>query len=116
MTYCLLLFLVLDHDKLYMPKVFTINMSQSVHSIVREMESSIEFIQTKIVESELLVGDRFLPQRSAKLFKALESVEKMVSTITTFAANGGDLNTFSFKGRSKEYMYMISELRDAWKN
>lgn len=99
-----------------MHQVFHIDMSQSVHSIVREMESSIEFIQTKIVEAELLIGDGCVPQHSTKLFKALESVEKMVSTITAFAENGGDLNTFSFKGRAKEYLYMISELGDAWKN
>ena len=91
-------------------------MSQSVHSIVREMEASIEFIQTKITEAEVLFGEGYVPQHSAKLIKALESVESMVSIIATFAASGGDLNTFSFKGRAKEYMYMISELGDAWKN
>lgn len=90
-------------------------MSQSVHSIVREMDASIEFIQTKITEAEVLFGDGCIPQHSDKLIKALENAEKMVSTIATFAANGGDLNTFSFKGRSKEYLYMISELGDAWK-
>ena len=90
-------------------------MSRSVNSIVREMDSSIEFIQNKIVESEILLKDGSKTQHSKKLFEALQNLEQMVSTIESFVKEGGDLDTFSFKARSKEYFYMISELGDAWK-
>lgn len=87
----------------------------SVHSIVSEMEASIELISNNISEAETMFKEGQFARPKRSLMKALSNVEKTVSTIRTHVENGGNLDSFSFKGVSKEYLYVLSELRDAWK-
>ena len=87
----------------------------SVHSIVRGMDESIEFVGNNITKAEIHFKDGQASHAKKLMVEALENVEGTVSSILMHKENGGSLDSFSFKGRSKEYMYMISELGDVWK-
>lgn len=86
----------------------------SVHSIVGEMEKSIEFVSNNITKAEILFKEGNVSYPRKLLVDSLENVERTVSAILMHKESGGSLDSFSFKGRGKEYMYMISELGNIW--
>ena len=87
----------------------------NIHSIVNELDSSIEFVSNNIAEADQLVKDGYKAKPRKILMDALENVEKTISMILVYKESGGNLDNFSFKSRTNEYLYIISELGEEWK-
>lgn len=84
----------------------------SIHKIVMEMEKTNEFITEMITESELSSGlGKETPRKI--LMDALEKVESTIGLIQT-SLNPSDSKNFSFKASSKELLFSIEQLGQAW--
>lgn len=91
-------------------------MSLTSNTLAREIESSLDYVQSQIIIAESFYKSGQAGNASNPLFKALNNVEKTVAMINTYSNKGGKLNGHLLQSTIKEYIYIVDELKNTWKD